>query len=203
MAMITRLDKQKGLDLVMEILEPLFQQDVGLVILGRGDRTLEEGLLNAADHHGGRMKVAIGFDEPLAHRIMAGSDMFLLPSRYEPCGLTQMYAMKYGTVPIARAIGGLKDTVHDFDSQSGKGTGFTFQPFERKALLAAIKAAVLCYGDREAWKRLMGNGMESDFSWDRSARQYIELFRSLSKPARREVEPAERSAKMTFKTVAL
>lgn len=203
LAMVSRLDIQKGLDLVMAILEPLFRQEVGLIILGTGDRALEEGLLRAADHHGGKMRVTIGFDEPLAHRIMAGSDMFLLPSRYEPCGLTQMYAMKYGTVPIARAIGGLKDTVHDFDSKSGKGTGFTFQPFERNALLAAIKAAVLCYGDREAWKRLMGNGMEADFSWDLSARRYVELFRSLIKPSLQEVGPAERSAKTTSKTVVL
>jgi len=203
LAMISRLDTQKGLDLVLEILEPLFRQEVGLVILGTGDRAQEEGLLEAADRYEGRMRVTIGFDEPLAHRIMAGADIFLLPSRYEPCGLTQLYAMKYGTVPVARAVGGLKDTVHGFDSESGQGTGFTFQPFDGSALLAAIKAAVTCYGDEGAWKRLMQNGMEADFSWDVSARRYVELFRSLIKPPLPAKEPDEGSGKKTLKDSVL
>jgi starch synthase len=203
LAMITRLDNQKGLDLALAILQPLFRQEVGLVILGSGDGALEEDLLKAADLHKGKMRVHIGFDEPLAHRIMAGSDMFLIPSRYEPCGLTQMYAMKYGTVPIVRAIGGLKDTVHEFDSKSGKGTGFTFQPFERNALLAAIKAAVDCYGERKLWKKLMENGMETNFSWDLAARRYIELFRSMIKATRPHEVSAERPDNRTFETLAL
>ena len=127
------------------------------------------------------MRLFIGFNEPLAHRIMAGADIFLIPSRYEPCGLTQMYALRYGTVPVVRATGGLEDTIVQFDSKTKKGNGFKFGAFSSKAFLSAIKEAVECFQATEIWKSLMSNGMKEDFSWDRSAQKYMELYRSVIK----------------------
>jgi len=123
--------------------------------------------------------VRFGFDEPLAHRIMAGVNILLIPSQYEPCGLTQMYALKYGTVPVVRATGGLEDTVVQFDFQTKEGNGYKFGPFEPAAFVAAVREAANLYQDAETWKRLMANGMKADFSWDRSARSYLDIYRSV------------------------
>ena len=179
LGVISRLDSQKGFDLLVELLEDILALDVGLVVLGSGDETIQKAIEEAAERHPGRVGLFIGFNEPLAHRIMAGADIFLIPSRYEPCGLTQMYALRYGTVPVVRATGGLEDTIVQFDPKTNKGNGFKFGPFNSKAFLNAIKEAVDCFRVPETWKRLMLNGMREDFSWDRSARQYIELYRSI------------------------
>jgi len=181
LGVISRLDGQKGFDLLVELLEDILALDVGLVVLGSGDETIQKAIEEAAERHPGRVGLFIGFNEPLAHRIMAGADIFLIPSRYEPCGLTQMYALRYGTVPVVRATGGLEDTIVQFDPKANKGNGFKFGPFNSKAFLNAIKEAVDCFRVSETWKRLMLNGMKEDFSWDRSARQYIELYRSVIK----------------------
>lgn len=179
LGMISRLDVQKGLDLVLSVLDQVLAMDVGLVILGSGEEAIQEGLRGFAARHPGKVGLKIGFDDPLAHRIMAGTDMFLIPSRYEPCGLTQMYALRYGTIPIVRATGGLADTVYEFDERSGEGTGFRFHPYEPKAFLDAVARAVRVYDRKALWNKVRTNGMAADFSWDRSAGRYMDLYRSL------------------------
>ncbi|MCD6560919.1 MAG: glycosyltransferase, partial [Deltaproteobacteria bacterium] len=119
------------------------------------------------------------FNEPLAHRIMAGADIFLVPSRYEPCGLTQMYALKYGTVPIVRATGGLNDSIDRFEPRTGKGNGFKFIPYNSSAFFQVLCEAEEIFRDKKAWEKLMENGMKADFSWGQSARRYLEIYRSV------------------------
>jgi len=179
LGMISRLSHQKGCDLLIPILGELARMRVGLVVLGEGDGHYEIALREAAEKYAGGVSVNIGFDEPLAHRIMAGADIFLVPSRYEPCGLTQMYALKYGTVPVVRATGGLEDTIEEFDPPSGSGNGFKFGPYEPGAFLDAVRRATDLWSDRETWEALMRNGMRADFSWDRSAERYLDLYQSL------------------------
>jgi starch synthase len=179
--MISRLDKQKGLDILIPVLEDVLKLDTGMILLGSGDEQVENALRKAADRNPGRMAIFTGFNDPLAHRIMAGADIFLIPSRYEPCGLTQMYALKYGTVPVVRATGGLNDTIEQFDSQLMKGNGLKFGLYNSQALFDALKTAVGLYKDNKAWRRLMGNGMKSDFSWDRSAERYLDIYKSAAK----------------------
>ncbi|MBW1799556.1 MAG: glycogen synthase GlgA [Deltaproteobacteria bacterium] len=179
LAVVSRLDVQKGLDLLVKILDDMMSTDIGLVILGAGDEGIQKSLLRSAEKYAGRIGLRIGFDEPLAHRIMAGADIFLIPSRYEPCGLTQMYALKYGIVPVVRSTGGLEDTVEQFDSKTKKGNGFKFTVYEPGAFLEAVREAVRIYREPEVWSRLMANGMNADFSWDRSARRYKALYQSI------------------------
>jgi starch synthase len=179
MAMISRLDAQKGLDLLVQILDDVLELDIGLVVLGSGDEEIQEAIQRAADRHPGQVGLSIGFIEPLAHEIMAGVDIFLIPSRYEPCGLTQMYALKYGTVPVVRATGGLDDTIVPYDAKTKKGNGFKFSTYGTDAFLGAIRQALHLYTDSDAWKELITNNMREDFSWDRSARSYLKLYRSV------------------------
>lgn len=179
LGMTTRLAAQKGLDLVIQVMEDILSLDVGLVILGTGEDYYQRALEEASRRNPGRLAVRVGFDEPLAHRIMAGVDIFLIPSRYEPCGLTQMYAFKYGTVPLVRATGGLEDTVKHFDPRTGEGNGFKFGPHEPRALLECIRSAVRVYENPVLWRTLVLNGMKEDFSWEKSARQYLDLYLSL------------------------
>jgi starch synthase len=176
LAMISRLDTQKGLDLLIKILDNILSLNVGLVILGAGDASIQEALKTTATNNPGRVALTVGFDEPLAHRIMAGADMLLIPSRYEPCGLTQMYALKYGTIPVVRATGGLDDTITPFNPQTGKGNGFKFTAYKPKAFLRALQKAVELFHNAGAWRKLRTNAMKEDFSWDRSARSYLELY---------------------------
>jgi len=178
---ISRLDFQKGVDLVVEILEDVLDLKVGLVVLGSGDASIQEALKKAERRHRGRVGLYFGLNEPLAHRIMAGADIFLVPSRYEPCGLTQMYALKYGTVPVVRATGGLSDTVAQFNAKTREGQGFRFDNYEPKALLRAVKEAVKTYDKKRVWQRLIANGMQKDFSWRQSARNYKSLYESFRK----------------------
>ncbi|MBN1905097.1 MAG: glycogen synthase GlgA [Deltaproteobacteria bacterium] len=175
--MVSRLDKQKGLDLLLEILDKLMALDTGLILLGSGDPAIETALAQAAKGHPGKIGIGTGFNDPLAHRIIAGSDFFLIPSRYEPCGLTQMYALKYGTVPIVRATGGLNDTVSSYEK--GMGNGFKFRGANPEELFACIKLAIEFYKNRTEWKRIVTNGMKEEFSWKKSADRYIELYRKL------------------------
>jgi len=179
LAMISRLDAQKGLDLVAKVLGKILTMDVGLIVLGSGDEKIQQALQKAAKKNPGRVGLFIGFNQPLAHRIMAGADIFLIPSRYEPCGLTQMYALKYGTVPVVRSTGGLDDTIVQFDPQKGRGNGFKFGPYKPASFLAAIRRAVELFQNSGAWNGLVANGMKADFSWDRSAQNYMDLYRSV------------------------
>jgi starch synthase len=179
LAMVSRLDAQKGLDLVVKILGEILALDVGLIVLGSGDEKIQQAIQRAAKKNPGRVGLFIGFNEPLAHRIMAGADVFLIPSRYEPCGLTQMYALKYGTVPVVRSTGGLDDTIVQFDPKKGEGNGFKFGPYKPLSFLAAIRTAVDLFQNAEAWKKLVANGMKADFSWERSAQSYLELYHTV------------------------
>jgi starch synthase len=179
LGMISRLSHQKGCDLLIPILDEVVAMKAGMVILGEGEEQYENVLRDSAERYPGSVAVKIGFDEALAHRIMAGADIFLLPSLYEPCGLTQMYALKYGTVPVVRATGGLDDTIEEFDPRVRSGNGLKFGPYDSKAFFSAIQRAMDLWTDRETWEILMRKGMAEDFSWDRSAERYLELYQSL------------------------
>ncbi len=177
--MVGRLAEQKGIDLVTAVLARLVTQDVQVAVLGSGERRLESTLVRASREHPERVAARIGFDEGLAHRIEAGADLFLMPSRFEPCGLNQMYSLRYGTVPVVRAVGGLEDTVQDFDGK-GAGTGFKFREYHPRALWAALLRALEAYQDRAAWQGLMRRGMAQDNSWNRSAAGYEAVYRRLA-----------------------
>ncbi len=178
---VSRLDTQKGIDLILPILHRLMDElHLGLIILGTGDKNLENRLAEASGSSRQRLTFIPKFDEVLSRQILAGADMLLVPSRYEPCGLTQLYAMQYGTIPVVRATGGLNDTVRDVDADPGNGWGFTFGHADPQECLSAIERAAAVYrrspGD---WQRLQQRAMAMDFSWDRSALQYQRLYRSL------------------------
>lgn len=175
-AMITRMTVQKGIDLVAAVLERLIALDVQLVMLAEGDPQFEQFFKTAEIRYPENLRIKVGFDNALAHRIQAGSDMFLMPSRFEPCGLTQMYAMKYGNAPIGRATGGLRDTISEFDAASCNGNGFLFEEYEPEALLAAAARAVRIFRNPSLWRRLMSNCFQADFSWSDPARQYLDWF---------------------------
>lgn len=174
---IGRLVEQKGVDLILAALGNLLQQSVQVVILGSGDKDFEKALTTLAAHYPRRCHVKIGFSEALAHRIEAGADMFLMPSRYEPCGLNQIYSLRYGTVPIVRRTGGLADTVVDTSAGLDAATGFVFDDPSPAALLSAIQRALALYADNpQGWLKLMRNGMARDYSWHQSAKTYLDLY---------------------------
>ncbi|HEY8670555.1 MAG TPA: glycogen synthase GlgA [Terriglobales bacterium] len=173
---VSRFAAQKGFDLIGQVVDRLALEDVVLAVLGSGDKLYEEMFLRLARRVPGKIAVRIAYDNTLAHKIEAGADMFLMPSRYEPSGLSQMYSMKYGTVPIVRATGGLDDTIDPWDPRTKKGTGFKFQEYTGEALLRAIHQALQLYRDPASWQRLMRNGMSKDCSWRISAREYIRAY---------------------------
>jgi starch synthase len=179
-AVVARLAPQKGLDLVAAVGPQLAAADVQLVVVGDGDEALRGEFERLAAAEPGRVRLVTGFEEPTARLAYAGSDLFLVPSRYEPCGLTQLIAMRYGSVPVARRTGGLADTVLDLDARLETGTGFTFDAVDPAALLGAVQRAVAARGDRPAWAGLVRRLMRLDHSWDLVARQYDELYRSLA-----------------------
>jgi starch synthase len=174
--MVSRLADQKGFDLVREAGDSIVQLGVSVVVLGTGQEEYHDFLRELAGRHPRRVAAHIEFDNELAHWIEAGADMFLMPSRYEPCGLNQMYSLRYGTVPVVRATGGLVDTVVDYDPASGEGTGFAFADYNAAAMLAALERAVSVYGDERAWQALRRRGMEQDFGWGASAAKYVDLY---------------------------
>jgi starch synthase len=172
MGMVSRLVPQKGFDLLEAIMEEVLSRDVQFVLLGTGDPRYERFFRDIAERHRERARVVIGFDDALAHRIEAGADVFLMPSAYEPCGLNQMYSLKYATIPIVHATGGLRDTV-------GPQNGFVFDRYEPAALLDAIDRAHAAFCKRSKWSRLMRAAMRCDHSWDRSAAAYVSVYRRL------------------------
>ena len=174
---VSRFASQKGFDLISGIAEQLASLDLYVVALGTGDAVYEEMFRTMAMKYPHKFLVKIAYDNTLAHQIEAGSDMFLMPSRYEPCGLNQIYSLKYGAVPIVRATGGLDDTIEPFDGNSG--TGFKFQAYLPQALLAVIHEALETYVTPAIWQRLVQNGMTKDFSWTTSARAYSRIYESL------------------------
>jgi len=147
-----------------------------VVALGAGDKLFEDMFQRLNKQFPNKIAVKVAYDNAIAHKIEAGADMFLMPSRYEPCGLNQIYSLRYGTVPIVRATGGLDDTIEPWDARTGKGTGFKFSDYTGEALLATIKQALLSYRDASSWQTLMRNGMTRDFSWGASAREYGKIY---------------------------
>jgi starch synthase len=177
--MVTRLASQKGIDILMEALpQALGSRDFGLAVLGSGDERYSAFFTSLAGRFRGRVAFRPGHDESLAHVIEAGSDMFLMPSQYEPCGLNQMYSLRYGTIPIVRRTGGLADSVRHFDPATGEGTGCVFNDYDAPAALWAINTALDWWGDGRSWPRLMQNAMHENFSWERQVERYVELFRA-------------------------
>ncbi len=179
--MVTRLSDQKGLSLVQQILPKLLSGNRGLVILGVGEPEYENYFTETASKHPKQFACRLEFSETLAHQIIAGSDLLLMPSKYEPCGLTQMYALRYGTIPVVRAVGGLADTVKNYQPKSGKGNGFNFKPFEIKYLLKSIQKAEAQFQAPHAWNQLIQNAMATDLSWERAAKHYVRLYRKALK----------------------
>lgn len=179
-AMISRLVDQKGLDLLIRILDELLSEDVQFVVLGTGDEDYERTLKEIAERHSNKMAACLVFSQPLSHRIYAGADIFLMPSLFEPCGLSQMISMRYGTIPVVRETGGLVDTVQPFNQYEGTGNGFSFSNINAHELLFTAKyACEVYYETGKAWKSLVERAMSGDYSWTRSAGQYTELYESL------------------------
>jgi starch synthase len=176
--MITRLAEQKGLDLIAESAESIFALGVNLVLLGTGDPKLHTLFTEWNEKYPGRFKAFLAFDNALAHLIEAGSDIFLMPSRYEPCGLNQMYSLRYGTVPVVRATGGLADTVSDADANPDTGNGFSFADYTVDAMIDALNRALRAKHDARRWEAIIKRGMATDFSWSNAAGQYLELYNS-------------------------
>ncbi len=174
---VSRLTDQKGLDLIEDAAEQLMSRNLQLIILGTGNKNIEAVLQRRAQRYLQRMYVRIGFDASFAQKVYAGSDMFLMPSKFEPCGLGQMIAMRYGTVPIVRTTGGLVDTVSNIDTH-GRGDGFSFGPYTGEALIEAVNRALALYQKREVWHTIVEHIMKKDFSWQTSSRVYLELYQA-------------------------
>lgn len=173
---VSRFVDQKGFDLIAEKAYELMREEASLVVLGTGERKYEELFRALANAFPGRVGVKIAYDNEIAHKIEAGADMFLMPSRYEPCGLNQIYSLKYGTVPIVRATGGLEDTVQTFDLEHGTGTGFKFSEYSGDAMMRAVRQALHHCTDERIWRRIQLNGMAKDFSWKAPAEEYAKVY---------------------------
>jgi len=173
---VSRFAAQKGFDLISQVMDRLAREQMIVVALGAGDKEYQDMFLRLHKQYPQKIAVKVAYDNALAHKIEAGSDMFLMPSRYEPCGLNQIYSLKYGTVPIVRATGGLDDTIENWEPRTGRGTGFKFSEYTGEALLDTVKLALKAYQDRDAWQRLMRSGMNKDFSWNASAREYVRVY---------------------------
>jgi len=173
---VSRFAAQKGFDLISQIADRLALEQLIIVALGNGDKEYEELFRRLNKQFPQKIAVKVAYDNAIAHKIEAGADMFLMPSRYEPCGLNQIYSLKYGTVPVVRATGGLDDTIEPWDAKSGKGTGFKFTEYNGEALLSTLRAALAAYQDKTSWQTLMRNGMAKDFSWNASAKEYVRVY---------------------------
>ena len=181
-SLIGRLVEQKGIDLLVECLPEMMTMNLQFVLLGSGDKVFEKQLQVLADLYPEKMAIRLGYDEALAHVIEAGADVFLMPSKFEPCGLNQMYSQRYGTIPIVRKTGGLADTVTDTLPETlviGSASGLVFNEASAGALLEAIKRALILYSVPNIWKKMQVNAMSQDFSWQRSAEQYLALYENL------------------------
>jgi starch synthase len=177
---VSRLVNQKGFDLIEESIEKIMAMDLQMAILGLGQKRYQDLFARMASRYPEKIGVRLAYDNELAHRIEAGSDIFLMPSRFEPCGLNQLYSLRYGTIPIVRATGGLADTVIDYDR--GNGTGFSFSRYSSIEMASAIRRALAAYADPAKWQELMIRGMSQDWSWDRSAAEYQNLYKEIMAP---------------------
>lgn len=178
-AMITRLTKQKGLELVEAVFHEILSENIQMIVLGTGDPEFEQFFREMEGMYGEKFKAYIGFNEELAHQLYAGADLFLMPSKFEPCGLGQLIALKYGTVPIVRETGGLNDTVQPYNEFSGEGNGFSFTKFNAHDMLYTIRRAIYFYQDQEIWDQLITSAMEMKYSWAQSAFKYNQLYSGL------------------------
>lgn len=173
---VSRFASQKGFDLIQQVGDRMAFEDAVYLVLGSGDKTYEDMMRRLQKQYPARFGLRIAYDNALAHKIEAGSDMFLMPSRYEPCGLNQIYSLRYGTVPIVRATGGLDDTIENWDPATQKGTGFKFAEYSGEEMLSTIRHALQVFKDKAAWERLMRNGMARDFSWSTAAKEYLRVY---------------------------
>lgn len=184
LGVVSRLTHQKGLDIFLEIAEKLLAKHCQIAVLGSGETHMENGFKELAKRHPRQVSVSIGYKEPLSHQIMAGADIFIMPSRFEPCGLNQMYGLRYGTPPIVTHTGGLADSVRDSNSSTMKNntaTGFVMESAEAPQLLSAVERALVYYHDPRAWRKIQRNGMRRDVSWANSAKLYLDLYKALAK----------------------
>lgn len=182
LGVVSRLTPQKGFDLLLEALPLIMQMPVDILLLGSGDQKLEKAFKQAALKYPSRIEVKLGYDEKIAHLVIAGADALLIPSRYEPCGLTQMYAQRYGTIPVAQGVGGLADTIIDippFSEDIADATGVLFWQYSSSALVEALQRLEFVYSNRLLWRDLQRAGMCEDFSWESSAKEYAQLYKSL------------------------
>ncbi len=176
---IARLYDEKGMDLISEAFEDMMKLNLQLVVLGTGDRKYQTFFEKMSHKHKAKFACYLGFNDELAHLIEAGADIFLMPSRYEPCGLNQMYSLTYGTVPVVRETGGLADTVSPFNIKTGEGNGFLFKKYSSSAMLKELKSALKLFDDKKNWSKIIRNGMKVDFSWHASAKKYIDLYKTI------------------------
>jgi starch synthase len=194
LGIISRLTDSKGFDILGEAIDHILDLGVQLVLMGTGDQHYHELFSRMVRQYPRQAAIFLTFNAPLAQRIYAGCDMFLMPSRFEPCGTGQLIAMRYGCVPIVRATGGLADTVQDYDPRTGQGTGFVFEPYDRWTLFAALVRAIETSKHRDVWRQIQLRGMSADHSWERSARKYVDLYRRaiasrISRPALEKYQP--------------
>jgi starch synthase len=176
LGMTTRLNERKGLDLVEAIMPRLVEANIGFVLQGTGEERYQYAFCELKTRYPDLVGVEIGYSQELAHKIIAGADIFLMPSRYEPCGLDQLYCLRYGTIPVVRAVGGLEETIIEYDPASGQGTGFKFSRFDPEEFLAAIKRALSLFSNPSAWAQVRQQAMQQEFSWTRAAAQYVEIY---------------------------
>jgi starch synthase len=177
LGVISRLADQKGFDLLAEIIEDLFRLEVGFVLLGTGEKKYHDLFSEIGKKYPRRAGIRIAYDDRLAHKIEAGADLFLMPSRYEPCGLNQIYSLKYGTIPVVHATGGLEDTIVPYNPSAGTGNGFKFKPYDARKFFEQIETALSFYRQPKHWNRIRKNAMTADFSWEKSAASYVDLYR--------------------------
>ena len=178
--MVSRLVDQKGLDILAEAMPALMENKVGFVLLGAGQDKYQKLCLEWASRWPGRFAARLGFDNPLSHKIEAGADIYMMPSRFEPCGLNQLYSLKYGTIPVVHATGGLDDTIQDIDAEGREGTGFKFRTYTAEGLNLATQRALSLYQRREIWPSLILRAMAQDFSWERAAEDYQKLYQQIA-----------------------
>ena len=178
---VSRLVKAKGFELVQRVLDDILAEDTQLVVLGSGDPHYQDMFRDAARRYPGKVAVSIGYDDTLARRIYAASDLLLMPSQKEPCGVSQLIAMRYGCVPLVREVGGLQDTVEIFNPETNEGTGFSFAHYNAHDMLHVIKLAVSTFRDKKRWTKLVKNAMQAEHSWKTSAQEYLALYKKMLK----------------------
>ena len=195
--MVSRMVDQKGLDLIAAVASDLMSIDATFVIVGTGEPRYQGMWTSLSRANPDRVRAFIGFDERRAHLVEAGADIFLMPSRFEPCGLNQMYSLRYGTVPVVRAVGGLVDTVRPHNPKNGQGNGFLFSEYQPAAMMHALGAALAAFPNKKTWTRLQKNGMRADFSWGRSAGEYVKMYRWLGPQRARKAARTGRNVRTT------